>query len=253
MRLKKNPVKNLHKLLILYFFLWIILFEFILPVNNILPKPSVVLLSFSALWNDYKLPVNFLSTVGAIYISLALAYIIVWSIKIYLIKSNHFISDFLLSLHWFSNFIPWIILGIFLIYWLPSSEYIKYIFVFLISFFFIIVHLKQELRNVKKEYIESAISLGADEKTISKKIIWKSIQPQLFNHLITLHFQLWSLAIIFEFISGGYGLGNIYRRALEYKDISAIFTITIITGITIFLGSQLIKYLKNKFYHWSFV
>ncbi len=253
MRLKKNAVKNLHKLLILYFILWILLFEFILPVNNILPKPSVVLLSFGALWSDYKLPVNFLSTICAVYFSLAIAYLIVWLLSEFLIKQNHFISDFLLSLHWFSIFIPWIILGLFLIYWFPASELVKYIFSFLIAFFSIMTHLKEEFGNVKREYIESAISLGANEKTVAKKIIWKSIQPQLFKRINFLQFQLWSLTIIFEYISGGYGLGNIYRHALNYRDLSAIFTITIIIGITIFLGTQLIKYLKNKFYHWSLI
>ena len=251
--MKKNAVKNFHKFLFLYFILWILLFEFILPLNNILPKPSVVLLSFNDLLSDYKLLVNFLSTVCAIYFSLALAYLVVWLIRSYLIKSSHVVSDFVLSLHWFGEFIPWIILGLFLIYWFPSSEYVKYIFIFSISFFSIITHLRQELKTVKTEYFDSGISLGADEKIISKKIIWKEIQPKLFNHLKILNFQLWSLAIIFEYVSNQNGLGVIYRHALEYKDLSALFSNTLITGISVYLGSQLILYLKNKFYHWSLI
>ncbi len=253
MRMKKNAVKNFHKLLFLYFILWILLFEFILPVNNILPKPSVVLLSFSALWNDYKLPLNFISTVFAIYFSMALAYFTVWLLRVYLIKSNHVISDFIFSLHWFGEFVPWIIIGIFLIYWLPSSEYVKYIFIFSTSFFSIITHLKKEMKNIKNEYIDSAVSLGANEKNIAKKIIWKGSQPKIFDHLRILNFQLWSLIIVFEYISNRNGLGIIYKHALEYKDLSALFTLLIITGISVYIGSKLILYLKNKFYHWSFV
>ena len=76
MRLKNQTAKNLYKYIISYFVLWILLFEFILPVNNILPRPSVVLMSFSALWNYYRLPINFMATVSAVYLSILLAYLL---------------------------------------------------------------------------------------------------------------------------------------------------------------------------------
>jgi ABC-type nitrate/sulfonate/bicarbonate transport system permease component len=251
MRLKKAPAKNLYKYIISYLVLWIVLFEIILPANNILPKPSIVLLSFGALWNYYKLLFNFTITISAVYLSMILAYFLVSVLSGYLVRKNHFLSEFLLSFHWFSNFLPAIVFGLFLIYWLPSSAYIEYLFTFLIALFSIVIKVNEEAAKVKHEYIDSALSLGVNENVIAKKVIWKSIQPGIIKYLIVLQFNIWSVLIVFEFIKGGYGLGRIYRLALDYRDLSALFTISVIVGITIYLGTQLIEYFKNKFYHWS--
>ena len=124
-------------------------------------------------------------------------------------------------------------------------------FTFLIALFSIIIKAREEAAKVKHEYIDSAVSLGVDEHTIAKKVIWKSIQPAIIKYLIVLQFNIWSVLIAFEYIKGGYGLGRIYRLALDYKDLSALFTISVIVGVTIYIGTQLIKYYKNKFYHWS--
>jgi len=251
MRLKNSTAKNLYKYIISYFVLWVLLFEFILPANNILPRPSVVLLSFGALWNYYRLPVNLSASFSAVYLSIIVAYFLTSLLSGYIIRRNHFVAEFLLSLHWFSNFIPALVFGLFLIYWLPDSIYIKYIFTFSMAFLSIIIKVKEESVKVKREYIDSALSLGLDEHAIAKKVIWKSIQPAIIKYLIVLQFNIWSVLIAFEYIKRGYGLGSIYRLALEYKDLSALFTISIIIGVIIYIGSLSIKYIKYKYYHWS--
>ncbi len=247
----KKP-KKLYKLLLAYLVLWIILFEFIFPVNNFLPKPSVVLLSFGALWSDYNLLLNFFATFSSVYIALLAAYFLAQFLAPIIFKKTHSISEFLFSLHWFSIYVPWIVFGIFLIYWFPNSPYVESFFLFVTAFFSIIIKMKELYPKVHREYIDSAISLGADEKTISKKIIWKAVQPEMLRHVIQLHFNLWSLAIVFEFIRNGYGLGRIFRLALDYKDLSALFSITLITGILVYLGTIGVKFYRNKFCHWSF-
>jgi NitT/TauT family transport system permease protein len=234
-----------------YFILWILLFEFILPVNKILPKPSIVLQSFDDLWNVYNLPLNYISTITVIYLSISLAFLFLRILSPLILKSN-FISNFILSLEWFSRYLPGIITGMLLIFWFPDSEYIEFIFAFLAILFSLIIKFQKELKNVEKEYINSLLSLGAGESFIFSNVVWKSIQPSLLKHILTIHFYLWILIIAFEYIKGGYGVGSIYRTALEFKDLSAFFSISLITGITIFLGHFLIEFLKNKFFFWSY-
>ncbi len=242
--------KNLHFLLA-YFLLWVILFEFILPVNQILPKPSIVLMSFSALWKDYQLPVNLISSVSSIYLSLIIAYFLIYLLSKFILNEKHIVFDFISSLQWFSKYIPGIIFGMLLIYWLPDSPYTGFIFVMLTALSSFIIKLQDESKKVKQEYIEAAESLGAGKSVIAKKVIWKAVEPELFNHLLELHFYVWSLLLVFEYIKGGHGLGTIFRVALTYKDLSALFTTALITGIVIFAGTKLIKYFRNKYFHWS--
>ncbi len=251
MKINKGTSKKTFLFLLSYFILWIILFEFILPVNQILPKPSIVFLSFSALWQFYKLPVNFITTISVVYFSLFAAYFIIYMFRNFLLKHNHIFTDFILSLNWFSKYVPGIIFGLFLIFWLPDSNYIGFIFAFSTSFFSMLIKLKEETINIKHEYVDAAKSLGADESVVRRKILWDASQPGLIKHLFELHFYIWSVLIVFEFINGGYGLGNIFRLALQYRDLSALFTNAIIIGVTIFLGSHVIRYIRNKFFHWS--
>ncbi len=244
---KPRPV---YYLVVSYFLLWIIIFEFILPVNKILPKPSIVLESFPALWRYYNLPANYLTTISSIYISLFLAYLLVKFLSPHLKEKDNSITVFINSLEWFSQYLPGIIIGFLLIFWFPNSVYIEFVFAFATVFISIMIKFQNESDSADEEYIISAQSLGLKEKEITKKIIWKNVEPRLVEHVFSLHLYLWSLLVIFEFIKGGSGLGTIFRQALDYQDLSAIFSVFLITGITVFLGTLLLKYIRKKFVFW---
>ncbi len=251
MNFKKNSSKHLKFFILTYFLLWVVLFEFIIPPNQFLPKPSIVILSFSALWKVYNLPVNFVVTISAIYFSMLSAYWVIYILRNFLIKHNHILSEFIFSLNFFSEYIPGIIIGMFLIFWFPFSNYIEFLFAFGTSFFSLLIKLKEEVSSVGKEYIDSAKSLGAGDDIIRKKIIWNAAQPGLIRHLFDLHLYLWTVMIVFEYIKGRYGLGNIFRTAMRYEDLSALFTGTLIVGATVYLGIRIIVYIRNKFFSWS--
>ncbi|HSP87633.1 MAG TPA: ABC transporter permease subunit [Ignavibacteriaceae bacterium] len=251
MNIRKSHLRKIYYFLFTYLILWILLFEFLLPVNQVLPKPSIVFQSFPDLWNDYNLPENYLSTISVIYISLVLAFFSVKILSPYLVEKDNFISLFINSLEWFSEFLPGIIIGLVLIFWFPESEFVEFIFAFATAFTSLMIKFQNESEKVNEEYILSAQSLGVSENKISRLIIWKNIQPKLMGHLFNLHFYLWSMLIIFEFIKGGFGLGVIFNQALEYKDLSAIFSVFLITGITIYFGTLILKYIRNKFVFWS--
>ncbi|MGA8265020.1 MAG: hypothetical protein WB779_11305, partial [Ignavibacteriaceae bacterium] len=80
--------------ILFYFILWIILFEFILPANNILPKPSIVFQSFGALWEDYHLPSNYLNTVSSVYLSIIIAYLLTHYLIHFFVTGKSFLTDF---------------------------------------------------------------------------------------------------------------------------------------------------------------
>jgi ABC-type nitrate/sulfonate/bicarbonate transport system permease component len=251
MNVRKSHLRKIYYFLLSYLILWIILFEFVLPVNQVLPKPSIVIESFPDLWTDYNLSDNYLSTISVIYISLILAFFSVKILSPYLAEKDNFISAFINSLEWFSEFLPGIIIGLLLIFWFPESEFVEFIFAFATAFTSIMIKFQNESENLNEEYILSAQSLGLSENKISRLIIWKNVQPKLMQHLFNLHFYIWSMIIVFEFIKGGLGLGVIFRQALDYRDLSATFSVFLITGLSIYLGTILLKYIRNKFVFWS--
>jgi ABC-type nitrate/sulfonate/bicarbonate transport system permease component len=242
---------NIVYFIISYSLLWIILFEFIIPSNNILPKPSIVIDSFGALWKDYHLLRNFISSTASVYISIIAAYYLIRVLNKFLLHEKAGIRNFIFSIEWFSKYLPGIVLGFLLIYWFPQSEYIKYLFIFVVVFNSLLLKHSGLSGSINQDYIDAALSLGADSKTISNKVIWKSIQPDLMEHIFNSHLYFWAMLILFEFANYGNGFGSIFRHALEFKDLSALFAAMIILGIIIFIGATIIKLSKNKFFFWS--
>jgi ABC-type nitrate/sulfonate/bicarbonate transport system permease component len=237
-------------MIVLYVLLWILLFEIILPVNNILPKPSIVLLSIGDLLKKYQFGWNYLSTLSAIYLPMLLAYYLCKFLFPIILKKNVF-SDIILSLEWFSRYIPGIILGMILIYWFPKSEVTKFVFAFLISFTPFMFRSKFMAENLGSEYSLALASFGIGTSAISRKVIWKAIQPNLLLHIIKQNIYLWASVILFEYVNLGFGIGTVLRKVLQFKDLSALIMIFIFIGISIFIGTQLFKFIKNKFYFWK--
>lgn len=237
--------------LLIYLFLWIVLFEFVLPVNKFLPKPSIVVESIVDLITKYNLLYHLVSSVVVIYFSMLFSYLLIAAMRSALIKKKNILTDFIMSLEWFSEYVPGIAIGLILIYWFPDSNYIEFIFAFAASFTSLLIRLQKLTSKAPESYSLAARSLGMKEDKINSKIIWKAVQPNLTEHLISLHFYLWSMLIAFEYIKGGLGVGVVFRDALSFNDLSALFSTFILIGLTIFAGQFFLKKIKEKYFNWS--
>ena len=238
-------------ILLSLFILWIFLFGYVLAPNQILPDPSIALISLISLFKDYHFLGNIISSITAIYFPLIVAYFLLWTIRIFLINYKKLSGSLALSLKWISGIFPGILLGLFFIYWFPDSEVIKYVFMFIISLAFLIVKFEKSIKMVNSEFIDSAISLGTGKNVLSTRIYWKAVEPLIADSLVDIHFYLWSMIIVFEFIKGGLGLGTVLRMAMLYKDLAALFTSIIIMGLIILISKCIIKFIKNKYFFWS--
>jgi ABC-type nitrate/sulfonate/bicarbonate transport system permease component len=249
--LQKQIFKKYLPFFTLYFLLWIIFFEFFFPSNTILPRPSIVLESFAPLWEFYHLPQNFLITFCSIYFSLIAGFFAVKLLANFLFRGKSFIKDFLLSLGSFSEYIPGIVLALFLIIWFPNSVVVEFILSFLVAFFLILDKAARLSSNLYQPYLDSTKSFGTSTDVINKEVAWKSILPELKKYILEIHIYLWTILISFEIIKGNTGLGSVFKNALAFKDLSSLFAAALITGVVIFLIIHLLKFFLNKMIHWS--
>jgi ABC-type nitrate/sulfonate/bicarbonate transport system permease component len=205
-----------------------------MPTNYFVPKPSVVLESFSSLWNDYNLLPNLFSTIGCIYLSLLIALIFsnFLSNKVidkkfskYLIKERikgHFIflmfSFLILSAIWFSDF-----------------YFFKIIFASAISTLAITIKNLRGMDKVNRHFIDSMKSLGFSKGVVQNKIISKLLRPTLLNYVKNYQFVLWMILIIYEILIGREGIGFMLKKIVEYKDLSAAIALLLILGFMLLL------------------
>lgn len=244
-RKKYFQIKN-YSLLIISLILWIILFEFIIPTNNFAPKPSVVLESFASLWNDYNILPNLFSTFGCIYLSLLIALIsqnflsnkvIDKKFSKYLIKERNkgsliflIFSFLILSAIWFSDF-----------------YFFKIIFASVISTFTLTIKNIRGMDRVNPNFIDSIKSIGFPNDVIQNKIISKLYRPSLLNYLKDYQFVLWTILIIYEILIGREGIGFMFNKIVEYRDLSAAIALLLILGFMILLINRIYSAIIKKF------
>lgn len=231
--------------------LWIILFEFILPANNFLPRPGIVLLSIPALFDDYHLIANFFETVSAVYLPPLLAFLFLYSIRGSIFNQSappKFLTGFLLQI---AAFFPAILSGILFAFWFPESFVVTYLFSFIVALSWWMIEMRSAAANPNQTYAAAFKSLGADDLFLNKNILWNEIKPGIFTGLNRFHMQLWTLILFFEFISKRYGLGSLLQQTLNYRDLSALCLSILIITLTISAGFFLLRFIENKFIFWS--
>lgn len=247
--MKTNNLKNQLSLLFTFLFVYILLFEFILPVNKVLPKPSLLIESFSSIWFDYSLLTSIALTTTCVYFSLAAAYGLIFYLFRYLFYYIVTFKDIYNSIS-FYKYVPSLFVVIIFIYWFNDSFVAEFIFGFVFAAAILKISLFEEINNIKEEYYIVAKSMGMGEKEICQKVIFKSLEPSLFNKLIQIHYSLWMIILIYEYIDGN-GLGGAYRKILLYGDFAGIFVLTIIITFLIWIGSLLLKFIQAKYYFWE--
>lgn len=247
--IKKRSLRK-YALFTAYVLLYIILFEFVVPAGKVLPKPSLVLEAIPSLQVHYSLLINLLYTVSGIYMSMVLSYGAVWLLRVQLTGAFLRWTYFPDSIRLFKYFTAISFLALY-VYWFPVSNLSEILLTFLISLVYLLNIFCSGVQKVNRAYTEPFIALKKEDSFLYKNIYWKSLKPALFNSLERLNIYLWTVVTLFEFIKGYMGLGNIYRLALSFMDLSGLAAVSIILALAAALGGLVIKLLKRKVITWE--
>lgn len=247
---KKQILKNRLSFLLVLLFIYVVLFEFILPFNKILPKPSLLLESLPALFEDYQLQTEMAITTTIIYLSIPVGYLILKVFSPVLSKVITMSPGVFNNFKLFKNF-PAFFFAVLFAFWFDDSLFAELVFAVVASTFFLIVVYIEASQKVKQNYKDAAMSLLIVEKELHKKVVWKHTQPTIFSEMNRLHYYLWVLILIYEFIGGVNGFGSIYIYALDYQDFSAIVMLGIVVALLIWLGNSIIDYFHSRLVFWK--
>ncbi|KAF0139131.1 MAG: hypothetical protein FD122_3486 [Stygiobacter sp.] len=243
-----NSSRNNFKILSVLTFVYIILFEFILPINKFLPKPTILFESFLHVWQDYSLLSGMLITAGTVYFAIGFSLILLWIFRVAIIKFFLSFSQALEVLQLFKS-IPVFLLILMTAFWFDGLELAKIIFAILITFISLSRVLAKELSRIKPEYFTAGLNLNPQK--IYSEVYWKASLPSLLELAIRFQRILWLIVLTYEFVAMSFGMGTIMRLALQYRDFGAIIVIGIIQALLIWLGTVTIKFVKKKIAFWE--
>jgi len=250
MKEKGNNFKNAFSLVAVFLFVYIILFEFILPVNRLLPRPSLILKSFHLIWTGYNLTSALSNTLLVVYVALIVTYLIIYAKVPYLFKWFVQYKNSFITLGVF-KYIPLFFTLVIFNLWFNDKLYGEFIFAVLFCLVLSLNKLFNETGNVKEEYILAARSLGLTSNEISEKVYWKSVQPEFVKYFAKLHISLWSILLVFEFIGNTNGMGKAFQEALTDSNLTAVVMFGIIVSLFIAFGNFVIESFRKIFTSWE--
>jgi ABC-type nitrate/sulfonate/bicarbonate transport system permease component len=245
MNIKISPAS---KIFLTLLFVYLILFEFILPINNILPKPSFIIESFTTIWSDYNIAISLLETYSIIVFSFLGGYFLCWLFRGLTIYFGEEQKEIFSSFSWLRSvniFFVVILVG----FWFGDSITAFMIFMMIFQF----LGLMNELMKLNKEdeaYQLTVMSLSSDKNRDMAEIKWKLRIPQIYKSIIEKQSLMWLLVLTYEFIHLDVGVGYVIKQILAYKDFTGLFPIIIITALLYKLNFLLLKISVKKYAFW---
>jgi NitT/TauT family transport system permease protein len=144
-----------------------------------------------------------------------------------------------------SAFIPLFIL------WLGIGDIEKIAIIFVGSFFQLVLMVAVVVKNVQKEMLEAAYTLGAKRFQVIRKVLLPASMPGIMDTLRIIVGSAWTYIIVAELVASASGIGYMIlssQRMLRTGNIIfGILTIGMIGLITDFI----FKWLYNRLFPWG--
>jgi NitT/TauT family transport system permease protein len=136
---------------------------------------------------------------------------------------------------------PWLIL------WFGIGDLPKLVVVTLVVFYILFITTFAGIRGVDQRLIKMARIIGANERVISREIIWTSMLPFFFTGLKIAVPRAVSATIVGEFLVSTEGVGRYIEHARQVADTTGVFA-GIVIAITLVLA---INGLVNQIERWA--
>lgn len=244
-----NRFKYNLRILAAIIFIYVVLFEFILPPVKSVPKPTELADVILSLLNDYNLIGNILFSFGVLLSGIFVSGILFYLVRGIVIRSILFfrrvkgIADFF-------NYIPYIIFAALLFVWFGDSVLIEYIIIFSFSMMTLKLFVYKKLSSIKEEYINSARSLGITESKLFSEVYFKNLLPHFREYFSKYYFSVWSFLFVYEFVIGR-GLGFTLKQLTLFLDYTGLLVFFVICSILFYLTKGIFQYLLNRIIFWN--
>lgn len=143
-----------------------------------------------------------------------------------------------------SAFVPLSIL------WLGVGEIQKIFIVFIGIAPYLVVLVADAVSHVRREYIEAAYTLGAQDTDIYRKVIFPASLPGIWDAMRLMIGAAWTFIILVEIVAATSGLGHIVIQAQRFLQTANVIAVMIIIGALGLLTDLLFKVAAHLLFPW---
>jgi len=217
----------------------------LIPGHFFFPSFSTVMQEFYRLVANGVLPSNFLSSLVRVLIGFcagSLAGLLVGTLMGWKDLLNRAFSP-LISLLYPIPALGWLPL---LMLWIGINELLPIAIIFICSFFPICYNTATGIRNVDKNFVQAARTLGASDLRVLLTIVFPLALPTIFTGLRLEAGMAWRVIIAAEMVAIPTGIGALMMRAESLMRVDIIIVCLMVLATMCFLFERIFTYLERR-------
>ena len=144
-----------------------------------------------------------------------------------------------------SAFIPLLIL------WAGIGEAQKLLVIFIGSFFQLVLMMAVSVGNTRRDLVEAAYTLGANDKGIVLRVLVPSSAPEIFEILRMVLGWAWTYVIVAELIGASSGIGHMITDSQALLATDQIIFGIIVIGVIGLVTDLAFKFMNRKLFPWA--
>lgn len=143
--------------------------------------------------------------------------------------------------------LAWVPISI--LFW-PTTQLSIVFITFIGAFFIIVINVHDSVRNIKKEHVWLAQSLGASGSQIFRRIMIPSVVPSIAVGMTLGIAVTWNVVIAAEMIASDSGLGRLTWEGYVSHTVPVVMIGMISIGLAGFLSTLVVDYFEKKMMPW---
>jgi NitT/TauT family transport system permease protein len=217
----------------------------LIPGQFFFPPFSVVVMEFYHLTASGVLGENFLASLSRVLIGFLTGSIAGIAVGMLMGWRENFHKAFhpIISLFYPIPALGWLPL---LMLWIGINEMLPIAIIFICSFFPVLYNTVTGIRNVDKQYIQVARTLGASDARILATVVMPLALPNVFTGLRLEAGMAWRVIIAAEMVAIPTGIGALMMKAESLIRIDIIIVCLIVLAVMCLAFEWFFRYLENR-------
>ena len=243
-----KKIKAIHSLIpvLVFLLLWEVVTRLkLIPGHFFFPPFTVVIQEFYHLTANGVLIDNFLSSLRRVLIGLSLGSIAGITVGILLgyEQNLHKIAHPIFSLFYPIPALGWLPI---LMLWFGIGEMLPIMIIFICSFFPVLYNTVTGIKNVNRDFIKAAQTLGASEWKVLTTVVIPLALPNIFTGLRLEAGMAWRVIIAAEMVAIPTGIGALLMRAESLLRVDIIIVCLIVLAVMCLAFEKFFLYLEHK-------
>jgi NitT/TauT family transport system permease protein len=151
----------------------------------------------------------------------------------------------------FLRYIPATALTPLFLFWLGIGESPKVWLIVIGTVFFNILMIADVARNVPRELIDAAYTLGAGRWTVLRRVVLRFSVPGIIDAARVNLAAAWLLLVVAELLAANEGLAFQIVRAQRFRAVETMFALLIVFGAIGLISDLFLRWLRNRTAPWA--